>query len=481
MLRLLSISILVFGLVACASQTKDQPKSSPERIDRSQSKLDVRILGLSNDALRYYYRGWNDTYTIESYSIFYRHSWNGQFLYARIGILVTDEYYWEGASEVTVESIKRFKYFKNRDVTITFKSAGMNAYSDSVAEGPNYLLFTANTSNCGAFKRFSVLGPHGGTTIPRSFFAIYCPPDGKELSKEQAAAIAKTGLIFVEKPSGDASTQLSKAVIDPVQAGLIAAGSPNPPAAQRSARSSIHKLFSGTTLARNEGSANVIEVFSTDGTMTGKRVLSGPNVNGIPDEDSGKWSTDNEGRICLAWAKWNEGKTSCHAVSTGDRTIRLLSPSGWVLREYAVLSRPEPKPVAKPKREKPPKVARIEIKPEEIPDGELSADQIKALLTGTNVALANPVNCHEFDMRGSDCRIYHAFQTSSVIRTTSLGDWGSEEENGRWWVQDKNSLCLEWPSWFGGKQQCYRVIKTGMKMMLTDSRGWSTVYLIEEK
>lgn len=214
MLRLLSISILVFGLVACASQPKDQPKSSPERIDRSQSKLDVRILGLSNDALRYYYRGWNDTYTIESYFIFYSHPWNGQYLYARIGILATDEYYWESTSDVTVESIKRFKYFKNRDVTITFKSAGMKAGSDSVTEGPNYLLFTAshsrsaletyNTSNCGAFKRFSVMGRHGGTTVPRSFFAIYCAPDERELSKEQAAAIAKTGLIFVEKPSGDA-------------------------------------------------------------------------------------------------------------------------------------------------------------------------------------------------------------------------------------------------------------------------------------
>jgi hypothetical protein len=159
----------------------------------------------------------------------------------------------------------------------------------------------------------------------------------------------------------------------------------------------------------------------------------------------------------------------------------LLSSGGSVSREYAVLSRPEPKPVAKPKREEPPKVARIEIKPEEIPDGELSADQIKALLSGTNVTSANIVDCGEFDNFGYDCRIYHAFQTSSVVQTTAFNQLGSEEENGRWWVQDKNSLCLEWPRWFGGKQHCYRVIKTGKKIMLTDSVRQSAVYLIEEK
>ena len=483
MLRLLKILLAITLTIIFVFDT-NSAFAKFERIKRDSSHLDVKIENIDNSLLQYYYGGWNEKYEYQTYIILFRNRLNNQYLQIKMVSVANDEYYWESVSDTTVDTIKGLRYFRDKSISIIFESDGINAGYDSVAGEPSYLLFSADNQNCSYMRRISVFGPHGGTVEPYIISGFYCAPDGERLTKAQAKAIAENGLIFVEKPSGDAPTQLSKAVIDPVQAGLIAAGSPNPPAAQRSARSSIHKLFSGTTLARNEGSANVIEVFSTDGTMTGKRVLSGPNVNGIPDEDSGKWSTDNEGRICLAWAKWNEGKTSCHAVSTGDRTIRLLSPSGWVLREYAVLSRPEPKPVAKPKREKPPKVARIEIKPEEIPDGELSADQIKALLTGTNVALANTVDCDEFDnfgSNGSNCRIYHAFQTSSVIRTTAISQFGSEEENGRWWVQDKNSLCLEWPRWFGGKQQCYRVIKTGMKMMLTDSRGWSTVYLIEEK
>ena len=57
-----------------------------EKIAREDSRLDVRIKGLDNDLLRYYYAGWNDDYTKERYIIYSRPGRP----FARISILAND-------------------------------------------------------------------------------------------------------------------------------------------------------------------------------------------------------------------------------------------------------------------------------------------------------------------------------------------------------------------------------------------------------
>lgn len=199
--RLFACAAILSLLTACAAdQAKERPK--PKRIDRSQSKLDVRIDGLSNDRLRYYYLGWSPSYSYEGYAVSYHNRSNGQYLRALLNILATDEYYWSGSSDVSVEKIKRLRYFKEKAVNITFKTKGMNAGYDSSAAGPNYLLFTADSTRCAAVKRFSSLGMHGGTEIPRTYTALYCAPMGDTISREQAAEIARNGLIYIKKPTG---------------------------------------------------------------------------------------------------------------------------------------------------------------------------------------------------------------------------------------------------------------------------------------
>ena len=132
--RLLAQAAILSLLTACAAdQAKDRPKS--KRIDQSQSKLDVRIDGLSNYKLRYYYRGWRADYSSESYTVQYRNRQNGQYLFARIDILASDGYFWTRGADVTVEIIKRGSYFKNKARNITFKTKGMNTGYDSSMEG----------------------------------------------------------------------------------------------------------------------------------------------------------------------------------------------------------------------------------------------------------------------------------------------------------------------------------------------------------
>ena len=173
-----------------------------ERIERNRSHLDVRIENVDNSLLQYYYGGWNDNYSFQIYAVLYVNSSNNQYLKMMMLMVANDEYYWTSVPDTTVDTIKGESYFKDKSVTITFASDGINAGSDSVAGEPSYLLFSADNQNCSYVRRISVFGPHGGTTEPYSISGYYCAPDGEHLTRAQAKAIAENGLIFIENPSG---------------------------------------------------------------------------------------------------------------------------------------------------------------------------------------------------------------------------------------------------------------------------------------
>jgi hypothetical protein len=66
----------------------------------------------------------------------------------------------------------------------------------------------------------------------------------------------------------------------------------------------LGKLFPGSFYAVVNGSLVMNITARSNGTMTGK-------VSGV--QDTGRWSVQS-GRLCIAWAKWLNGRTSCSAV-----------------------------------------------------------------------------------------------------------------------------------------------------------------------
>jgi len=169
-----------------------------KKIPREHSKIDVRIDGLDHTRVRYYYAkpSPGNDYKVDRYIAYYLNRASGQYVQVNINIAVNSEYYWSYVADTTVETIKRLKYFKDKSIRITGMSSGMNAGYDSAAGEPNYLLFTADNLSCGRMRRISVFGPHGGTTEPYHIAGYYCAPQGKSLTAEQAARIAKSGLIY---------------------------------------------------------------------------------------------------------------------------------------------------------------------------------------------------------------------------------------------------------------------------------------------
>jgi hypothetical protein len=203
-------------------------------------------------------------------------------------------------------------------------------------------------------------------------------------------------------------------------------------------------------------------IFKKNGTLHG----TPQGGYGGATVDFGTWSIDDGNRLCTRWDKWYYGKKECLRVQKRGKQMHLLGARSRVVRTLTLASRVETKSVAKSR---------------EVPDGEFTATQIRAFLPGITIALPHTVMCGEFDNLGGDsCHLLHEFRQSEVVHSTTIGHTGSSEEDGRWWIQKNNSLCLKWPSWFEGKQRCYRVVKSGKKITLRDSEQRSTVYLIEK-
>ena len=200
MLRLLKILLAITLTIVFVFDT-DSAFAKFERIKRDDSPLDVEIENIDNALLRYYYGGWNENYEYQLYSIAFRNRSNNQYLQINMTVVANDEFYWNSVSDTTVDTIKRWRFFRDKSVTVIFASDGINAGTDSVAGEPSYLLFSADNQNCSFARRISAFGRHGGTEVPYIISGFYCAPDGERLTRAQAKAIAENGLIFIENPS----------------------------------------------------------------------------------------------------------------------------------------------------------------------------------------------------------------------------------------------------------------------------------------
>lgn len=85
---------------------------------------------------------------------------------------------------------------------------------------------------------------------------------------------------------------------------------------------------------------------------------------------------------------------------------------------------------------------------------QLDGPKIKKLIAGETVRLNTPF--------GIDLPL--RYRTDGVVvgdvSGISAARMFAPREEGRWWIED-NSLCQKWPSWYKGRQFCFKITTLG--------------------
>jgi hypothetical protein len=85
---------------------------------------------------------------------------------------------------------------------------------------------------------------------------------------------------------------------------------------------------------------------------------------------------------------------------------------------------------------------------------ELSGSEIKTLIAGEKVRLSTPFGI---------ALPLHYRENGIVVGDVSgisAARMLAPREEGRWWISG-NSLCQKWPSWYGGRQFCFKITSLG--------------------
>ncbi len=80
----------------------------------------------------------------------------------------------------------------------------------------------------------------------------------------------------------------------------------------------------------------------------------------------------------------------------------------------------------------------------------LNGDQIKELISGKRVYLSTPLRIELPLLYRNDGSVV------GDISGFSMASMFAPKEKGRWWVENEQ-LCQQWPSWYKGKQFCFRI------------------------
>ncbi|MCX8570888.1 hypothetical protein [Aminobacter sp. MET-1] len=85
---------------------------------------------------------------------------------------------------------------------------------------------------------------------------------------------------------------------------------------------------------------------------------------------------------------------------------------------------------------------------------QLDGPKIKKLIAGETVRLNTPFGI-ALPLR---------YRTDGVVvgdvTGISAARMFTPKEEGRWWIED-NSLCQKWPSWYKGRQFCFKITSLG--------------------
>jgi hypothetical protein len=88
--------------------------------------------------------------------------------------------------------------------------------------------------------------------------------------------------------------------------------------------------------------------------------------------------------------------------------------------------------------------------------GELSGPEIRELISGEKVRLSTPFGIAlplQYRQDGVVVGDVSGFSAARML---------APREEGRWWISG-NSLCQKWPSWYDGRQFCFKITSLGAK------------------
>lgn len=85
---------------------------------------------------------------------------------------------------------------------------------------------------------------------------------------------------------------------------------------------------------------------------------------------------------------------------------------------------------------------------------QLDSPKIKKLIAGETVRLNTPFGI------GLPLRYRKDGVVVGDVSGISAASMFAPKEEGRWWIED-NSLCQKWPSWYKGRQFCFKITSLG--------------------
>lgn len=175
---------LATGCAAVLVASSAHAQNKPEPIKREQSKLWLEdVPGIANPMVSYFYLGWSPDYSLER---FYAQAFSrGQHL-PRLQVnlsLATAGFVWIRDSEIDEKYVKRWPFFKDRDVTIGREHSGG---SSGVITVP----FRSVDTDCFAFMiRNVAIGTSGSGGSPPSVDGFYCAAPGTPLDAALTQAV----------------------------------------------------------------------------------------------------------------------------------------------------------------------------------------------------------------------------------------------------------------------------------------------------
>ncbi|MBT5050293.1 MAG: hypothetical protein HOM58_17470 [Rhodospirillaceae bacterium] len=241
------------------------------------------------------------------------------------------------------------------------------------------------------------------------------------------------------KPAKQSPAQIAK--LTPPPAARIADGPLSP--------EKLQTAISGK-MAYGEGVQSNAEItFGRRGTIDGRTTLGSTDY-----EDSGQWSVDKTGRLCLKWNVEEFLSNTCYSATKRSNKFLFKDDSGETI---FVITLPKNSASNSDKLAPPPKL--------NMPDGSIDPAVIENIIVGKEAAGVAGIDnsAIEFLPRGRlDGRHW--------ARVTEFHDQGT------WKMDGSGRLCLDWEKHELSPDACYHLIKQGKAILMQDG-GDETQYI----
>lgn len=195
-----------FLLASCADGTGPEVKTKPQLINSDKSRILLALKDVPPGRVRYFHMGWTENYSANRYAAVYRDRATGAYSQFTVSILAPDRV-WGGSNQVTIDGLKRFKFFRNKTIVLGKATAGIKGYSDSSVAAPNYIIFQADGQHCVYGRRLSSVNQEKHNEDTYAISGFYCAPRGEGIGEKRAYQIIAREVVFVPDNPGAPSSK----------------------------------------------------------------------------------------------------------------------------------------------------------------------------------------------------------------------------------------------------------------------------------